>query len=365
MKALQLVPAMEQGGVERYATVLNRILTDAGWENITISRGGRLEAELVRDGGRVLRLDLKSKNPLTALLRAQALRRILKRERPDVVCAHSRVPAWLFRLAARGLGIRWITFAHGANSVSRYSAVMVAGDRVMCPSSFVAAYLKKAYAVPASKVRVVPHAMDAERFDPARIDHAAVAALRSEWGLVPGAPVVMSIGRITRVKGLETLLDAFASVRVTQPTARLVIVGGADANKLDYLDSLRERVRLLGLGDAVVFAGSRNQIPECLSIADVVVASNTVKPESFGLVMVEALAMGRPVVAKAFGGALDIVRDGRDGVLVAGASPAEFAGAILRALELPRAALRADVLERFDYGIMCRDTLAVYEELTK
>jgi len=364
-KALQLVPAIEEGGVERYATVLNRILVTAGWSNTVVSRGGRLDREIERDGGRVLGLDLKSKDPLTALPRALRLRALLKRERPDVVCAHSRVPAWLFRLASRGLGLRWITFAHGANSVSRYSAVMTAGDRVMCPSTFVADYLKDAYGTSEGKLRVVPHAIDAERFDPARTDPGLIRSLRREWGLAGSGPVVMAVGRISRVKGLETLLEALAFVRRDIPTVRAVVVGGADAGKEDYLDSLRLRARFLGLTDAVTFAGARSCIPECLMLADVVVSANTVKPESFGLSMAEALAMGRPVVAKAFGGALDIVRDGTDGALVAGSSPEEFAAAIVRALALNRESLRADALARFDYGIMSRKTVDVYEELLK
>ena len=70
MKAIQLVPAMEEGGVERYTVLLNRILTEGGWENLVISAGGKLAAEIERDGGRHRVLDLKSKNPLTYFLRA-------------------------------------------------------------------------------------------------------------------------------------------------------------------------------------------------------------------------------------------------------------------------------------------------------
>jgi len=381
---------MEEGGVERYVVRLNRILVGAGWENVVVSRGGRLETEIERDGGRTIHQEMKSKNPLTALGRAWRLRRLLKRERPDVVCAHSRVPAWLFVLASRGLGIRWVTYAHGANSVSRYSQVMTKGDLVMCPSNFIREYLTRAYGTDALRFRVVPHGIDAERFDPAKTDAAFVAEKRREWGIGPGEKVVMSIGRITRLKGFDMLIRAVEKVKVKgegeqrrdnnssvhlssshSPKIKLIIVGGAEKGKEAYLDELKTLVRDLGLEQTVVFAGQQSKTPECLSVADVLVSANTTKPESFGLSMAEALAMGRPVVAKAFGGALDIVRDGIDGILVSEGVSGEavetaFAEAIGKVLESPTpSSLRASARERFDFGIMSARTLAVYEEVTR
>ena len=112
----------------------------------------------------------------------------------------------------------------------------------------------------------------------------------------------------------------------------------------------------------IVFAGTQTKIPECLSIADVVVSANVTKPESFGLSMAEALAMGKPVVAKAFGGALDIVRDGVDGVLC---DRGGFAAAIAKALTLDTTNIRSEAMKRFDFAAMSVSTMAVYEEVTR
>lgn len=112
---------MDQGGVERGIVEMNRVLVAAGHDNLVVSAGGRLEEQVLAAGGRTARVDIKSKNPLTAFSRARTLRALLEREKPDVVVAHSRVPAWLFILANRKLRLKWITFAHGANSVSAYS----------------------------------------------------------------------------------------------------------------------------------------------------------------------------------------------------------------------------------------------------
>ena len=149
MTVVHLVPAMEQGGVESVVCDLNRVVVGAGWRSVVISKGGRLAERISSDGGRHVAMDLKSKNPLTYFSRALKLRRKLRELAAEdaklLVCAHSRVPAWLFVWANRTLGLPWITYAHGANSVSRYSAVMTRGDLVVAPSKFLADFLLENY----------------------------------------------------------------------------------------------------------------------------------------------------------------------------------------------------------------------------
>ncbi len=377
MKTLQLVPAMEQGGVERGVVEVNRVLVGEGWENVVVSAGGRLAAQIEQDGGRHVTLDVKSKNPLTFFTRANRLRQVLLAERPDAVCAHSRVPAWLYLWAARGLGIPWITFAHGANSISRYSRVMTAGDLTVTPSRYIADYLKAAYGIPEEKLRVIPRAIEKEKFDPDKLDHEFIAQKKAEWK-TDGFRVVMGVGRITQLKGYDVLIRALAYLHKTHvasgrdtPDYKLVIVGEAEELRKDYEASLRALVRELGVEDFVVFAGNQRQVAECLSIADVVVSANWKKPEAFGRSMAEALSMNRPVVATAFGGALDIVADGANGALVAvpskNATDMEraipFANAIRAALALSKTDYRAATLEKFSFERMAASSLAVYKEV--
>lgn len=324
---VHLVPAMEQGGVETVVCDLNRELVHAGWRSIVISRGGRLADRICTDGGAHIALDLKSKNPLTAPIRAWQLGRTLEKIAPDIVCAHSRVPAWLF-VAARRLrpstaNIPFVTYAHGANSVSIYSAVMTKGDVVIVPSRFMATFMAKNYDAGghelAGKIRVIHPAVDCDRFDPAKIDAGKVASLRREWGISDSDHVVMAIGRITPLKGFDHLIrDLAGRIDVTpdaewgdmlrSPRTKLVIVGGADARHLAYETELRKLAWSLGVASRVVFAGSRDCVPECLAVADMVVSGNVDKPESFGLSVAEALAMNRPVrLLRRFGGAAEIL----------------------------------------------------------
>lgn len=363
MKILQIVPAMEQGGVERGVVEVNRAIVSAGWENVVVSAGGRLAAVIEQDGSRHIELDVKSKNPFTFFSRAYALEKLLEREMPDAVCVHSRVPAWLFLRANRKLALKWISFAHGANSVSAYSRVMTRGDLVVAPSGYIARYLAENYDFDLSKIRVIPRAIDSGAFDPDRLDAGFIGLKRREWK-TDGKFIVMALGRITQLKGYDTLIRAVSRL---PERYRLVIVGEAERLRKDVELSLRALAESLGAADRVVFAGNQSKVAECISIADVVVSSNTRKPEAFGRSMAEALAMDRPVIAKAFGGALDVVRDGVDGVLVKGDGeiPAEdeFADAIRRVSEMKFSGLRRSALERFAFDSMLEKSLAVYREL--
>ena len=347
MKVVHLLPALEQGGVETVVCDLVRELgiRDQGsgirWESVVVSKGGRLVEKIEAVGGRHIVLDLKSKNPLTYLSRAWKLRRTLRQEKPDLVCVHSRVPAWLFVWANRGLGLKWISYAHGANSVSRYSAVMTKGDLIIVPSRFLADYLRASYGTPEEKIRVIPNAVDTERFDPDNLDQSFIAEKRREWGIREGDRVIMAIGRITPVKGLEALIREFAATK--SDNAKLVIVGGADKHHLKYLESLKSLAKDLRreTGD-VVFAGGQEKIPECIAIADEIVSANTAKPETFGLSVIEAYAMNKPVRAKRFGGVAEVME------------AVEKAG---------KSTLREAVISLYAPDLQAKRTLAVYREL--
>ena len=320
MKVIHLLPALEQGGVE---TVVCDLVRELGG-GVVISRGGRLVEKIEAAGGRHIALDLKSKNPLTYFMRARKLRKILRAENPDLVCVHSRVPAWLYvgvrkiNSVIRSFGHSvidppWITYAHGANSVSRYSEVMTKGDLVIVPSRFLADYLKANYGTPAAKIRVIPNAVDATRFNPDSLDQAFIAEKRREWGIHEGDRVIMAIGRITPVKGLEELIRNFSTLTSDQEIAsplKLVIVGGADKHHKKYFETLKKLASTVHLHlspSPIVFAGPQEKIPECISIADEIVSANTTKPETFGLSVIEAYAMNKPVKAKRFGGVAEVM----------------------------------------------------------
>ena len=359
---VQILPALDEGGVERGTVEISRELVKRGHRCTVISSGGKLVDTLLRDGAEHIQMDVKSKNLLTVPLRVARLAGILRAIRPDLVHYRSRVPGWLFMLANRRMRLPFVSTVHGLNSVSRYSRIMTEGMRVICPSTAVVEFIRKHYNTPAEKIRLIHRGIDPEPFDPARLDRAFIGEFRQRYAL-DGRFVVLGVGRITPVKGYDALIRATALARQDVPNIRTLIVGSAEASRAAHLESLKQTAAQLGLQNTVFFTGGQRNIAEVYSCGNVLVSSNTAKPEAFGRSMAEALAMGCPVIATASGGALDIVRDGTDGWLI----PPNDAGALAQRLAAAsRTAfsnLREGALERFSLKQMVDKTEAVYREV--
>jgi glycosyltransferase involved in cell wall biosynthesis len=359
---VQLLPALNEGGVERGVVEMSRELVRRGLTSTVISRGGRLVPEIEAAGGRHIALDVCSKNPFTALFRARRLRQVLRELRPDVVHVRSRLPAWLLRVANRPLRLPVVSTVHGFNSVSRYSRIMTEADLVICASPAIREHVVRHYGTPEALLRMVPRGIDPQTFDPARVDRAYASRFRTECGM-DGRYLVLGLGRITSWKGYDSLLRAAALARREIPTLGVVIVGGVQAGQEAHAEGLRRLANELGLNDAVVFCGSQSRVPEILHASDVLVSCAHTKPETFGRSMAEALAMERPVVAARHGGALDIVREGENGMLFTPGDAADLARCLVAVSRRTFTGLRADVLARFALDAMVDRTLAVYREV--
>src|SRR5262245_25614198 len=181
----------------------------------------------------------------------------------------------------------------------------------------------------AGKVRLVPNGIDLARFTP----RASSPALRAALGVPPSSPLVLSIGRFVPEKGHRHLLDAAARIERTKPGVHWVLVGAGELET-----PLREQARALGLESRVRFTGWRDDVPDVLAVADVFVLPS--ENEGFGRVVVEAMAMARPVVATAVGGVPEIVRDGETGVLVPVSDPQALGDALRALLDDPARAAR-------------------------
>ena len=362
MRIVQLLPELNEGGVERGVVELNREFVKCGHESIVISAGGKLAGQIASDGGRHITFDVCSKNPLTVLRRVVTLRRLFRELRPDVLHARSRVPAWLAYLANRNLGIAFVTTVHGFNSVSLYSRIMTMGDRVICVSSAVKNYIMKHYRTEESKITVIPRGVDLEKFNPEKLDDIFMAEFISRFGL-EGKTVVASVGRITQLKDYETFIRAIALLKGSNPGIVGLIVGGVREDKARYAQSLHDLAMELGVGDAVIFTGSQSKIAEIYRLSEVVVSASK-KPESFGRSLAEAIAVGTPVVATNHGGVKDIIDDGVNGAFFETGDAEGLAEQIRRV-----SAYRFDgyryISERFSLSNMLEQTLKIYKEVTE
>jgi glycosyltransferase involved in cell wall biosynthesis len=215
----------------------------------------------------------------------------------------------------------------------------------------------------ASKIVVIRNGVDLSGFTAPRDP----AGLRRELGLAPGTPVVAVVSRLTRLKGLENLLEAAAMLKPRYPDVRFVVVGETSPMEVAYLDELKQLATRLGVDDRVIFTGRRSDVPTLLSGVDVSVMPSL--NEALSNVLLESMAAGAPTVATRVGGTPEALVDEQTGLLVAPGDSRALADAVGRLLDnrpfatqLGQAA-RQLIQERFSVDRMVRSTEDLYVEL--
>ena len=357
---IPVVGKLNEGGVERGVVELNREFVKQGHESIVISAGGKLEEQVVKDGGRHVTLDVCSKNPFTAPFRMNKLRKILEELKPDILHVRSRVPAWLTYLANKKLQIPFVTTVHGFNSVSPYSEIMTKGDSVICVSGAIKAYIQEHYHTPEKKITVIPRGIDLEKFNPENLDKTFIENFKAEYRL-EGKTIITTVGRITQLKDHQTFIHAIALLKKSDPGILGLIVGGVREDKEEYFDSLKTLVKALDIEDHIIFTGSQSKVAEIYALSDVVVSSSK-KPESFGRSVAEALALNKPVVATNHGGVLDIIVEDENGFFYPVGESENLAQKIEQCSDLKFDGYNY-ILENFSLKQMVDKTLRVYKKM--
>ncbi|CAK0763812.1 hypothetical protein WCLP8_3600031 [uncultured Gammaproteobacteria bacterium] len=285
--------------------------------------------------------------------------------------ARSRAPAWSALLAAQLTGIPLVTTVHGVyhsgNAAKRlYNSVMTRGDRVIAISEFLAEHLRETYPLNPLRLRVIQRGIDVFRFTPERVPPERTAAQASAWGLEPGRPVVLLPARLSRIKGAAVLIEAIARLERRDLYCLLV---GDDQGRQGYRGELEALIARHGLGGIVKITGHCSDMAAAYLLADVVVSASTVA-EGFGRTIVEAQAMGRPVIVTDLGPVAETVVRGETAWLVPAHDSAALATAIRTCLALSperQAALAVQAISHvaghFTRERMCAETLAVYREL--
>src|SRR6266446_512856 len=367
---LQIVPRLGSGGAERGTVDIDGALVDAGWISYVASAGGPLERDVVRAGSTHLTLPLASKNPLQVRRNAAALARVIRRFGIDIVHARSRAPAWSAWSAANATGRHFVTTFHNAYDAGAalkrwYNSVMARGERVIAISQFVADHVAQVYGIGPDRLRTIPRGVDFDIFDPDRVGAQRIVSLARQWRLPDGAPVVMLPARLTRWKGGLDFIAAIAAIGRRDICCLLV---GSEQRR-GFRRELETAIERHGLVGLFRIAEDCRDMPAAYMLADVVVSASS-DPEGFGRIIVEAQAMGRPVVATDHGGARETIVPGSTGWLVPARDPAALAGAVGEALSLSagersRLARRtvAHVAAQFTREAMCARTIEVYEEL--
>lgn len=231
-------------------------------------------------------------------------------------------------------------------------------DRLIACSRSMRREIVRQFEVPEGKVSVIPNGVDTATWQstgPARED------ARRRWSR--HGPLLVFSGRLEAEKGIFTLLDAMPHILAAHPRARLVVSGqGGQSGRFDQVTAER------GLSDAVVRAGWQPEadLRALIAASDIAIVPSLYEP--FGLVALEAMALGAPVICARTGGLADIVTDGETGLLFSPGDSGDLARAVLAALADPAAARQrahlatASLQVRFDWRVIAHDTVDVYAD---
>lgn len=309
LTVVQLVPALNHGGAERTTLDIARALVAARHRSIVISAGGGLLHRLLGEGSEHFPLPLAKKS-LAVLRHARALRALLEQLRPDIVHVRSRYPAWVLRFALRGLAQppRIVSTVHGLNSSGFYSGILTQAERVICVSDTVRAHVLKQWPdTSPDKLVVIERGLDASEFH--RGVQAPLAWRQQLWREHPqlhGSPLLLMPARGTRLKGHRDAIELLAALRAQGHDARLWLLGVVQEGREDYLRELETLAERLQLTSYLRMSPARQDVRLAYAACDLVLQLSR-QPESFGRTVLEAIAIGRPVVGYAHGGVGDLL----------------------------------------------------------
>jgi len=311
MHVVQALVALNVGGSELVATELAEYLTHSGHRVTVIAASGPLQSRIDASGANHLDWPIGKKR-LATMAYVKKLAAWLQRERPDVVHAHSRLPAWICRLALRRLAPAqrpvFITSVHGHYSVNRYSAVMASGDRVVAVSDHIRDYTLSNYPVTDPDRVVTIHGGISTQSFPYGYRPAAgwFDETFSEFPALRDKRLLCLPGRLSRYKGHGVFIELLAALADEFPDIHGVVVGKAQTGSRfrSELEGLAQRG---GVVDRITFTGVRLDIRDWMAASEIVFSLCSDPPEAFGRTIPEALHLGVPVIGWNHGGVQEVL----------------------------------------------------------
>jgi len=303
---VQALVSLNLGGSELVATELTEFAISRGHRVTVIAADGPLGQRIRACGAEHLDWPIGRKR-LVTLRYISRLRDWLAAEQPDVLHVHSRLPAWICRLALRGLdpALRpaYITSMHGHYSVSRYSAIMAGGDRVIAVSSDIRDYTLYNYPFTDPDRVVIVHGGVSHQafpygYSPAPAWHEQACR---DFPELSGKRWICLPGRLSRYKGHADFIELVAGLAPEFPDIHGVIVGTAKPGSR-YRDELEGLAERYGVLDRITFTGARQDIRDWMAASEIVFSLCSDPPEAFGRTVPEALHLGVPVIGWNHGG---------------------------------------------------------------
>ena len=370
---LQVLPELNQGGVELGTIQIAEALTNKGYKNYVTSQGGRMEHQLDRLGVKHIKLPLKTKNPIKILINAYKLTKIIKEEGINIVHARSRAPAWSAYIAAKKAKVTYLTTFHGTYGLGPmrikriYNRIMTLGEKIIVISSHIKNHVMQHYNIPEEKLVFVHRCVDVEKFNPETISSERQKTMIEQYDIPTDKQIILLIGRLTRWKGQELLIDALAKIKNRNDFH--CIFTGDDQGRIEYSQGLIQKIKDNDMNTMFTFIKHTDDVPALMKVCDIVVSAS-IEPEAFGRIAAEGEAMGKIVIASNIGGSLDNIKDNVTGRHFISGDANDLSQKITWALDLTNQERQEFsknaqnyVKENFTKQIMCDKTIKLYQEL--
>ncbi|MDW7760881.1 MAG: WecB/TagA/CpsF family glycosyltransferase [Acidobacteriota bacterium] len=361
MNILMVNPKMSVGGAERIMLTLSRGFREAGDRVVVAAESGTFDQDFREAGADLVRLPLDQdrKNLFQVPGLMARLRRICREREIEIIHSHHRWTTFLAGFAAKSLNIPLVFHCH--SRIQGKKRLTSWGDQVIAVSEDLRRYLIDDFHVRPDRIRTVSNAVP----DPVCRDRDVERerkAIRSFFGEGWTGPLIGTAGRLVKEKGFDILISAVPLILRDHPECRFLIIGKGE--KEDELKALSEKN---GVAGNVLFLGERTDPIPAVHLLDVFFLHSYTEGSSVS--SLEAMSLGKPVVATSVGGVLEIVVHLENGLLVPPGDPAALAAAVGRLLDDPglaarlAAAGRAGVQTRFRAERMVENVRTIFAEL--
>jgi glycosyltransferase involved in cell wall biosynthesis len=372
ISVLQVLPHLDSGGLVSGAVEVSAALKKNNFTSVIASSGGYKENEILRHKTILEKVPVDSKNIFKVIANKKRIIKLVRKHNINIIHARSRAPAWSSYWAAKELGIPLVTTFHGTYSTEnflkkKYNSIMLKGEAVIAISKFIKNHIETEYKYK-KKIHVIPRGVNIEIFSPKSVSTARLITLASKIQVLDDEKVILMPARLTSWKGHQFAIRAISLIE--NKKFKLIIVGDTQ-NRKKYKRKLIKLANELKVQGNIRFINHTRDMPAFLMHSDLVLSCSS-KPEAFGRTVLEAQAMGRPVVAFNHGGSIELIKDNDSGVLTQVGNIEELAKAITKVLsydnlERKKIAKRSieNVKKKYLTEMMCLKTLNLYKSLLK
>ncbi len=369
---MQVLPHLNSGGLVSGAVEVAKELVNSNFKSLVVSSGGYKENEIIRNNSILEKLPVHSKNIFTILKNKKKLIDLAIKYNIHLIHARSRAPAWSAYLAAKELNLPFVTTFHGTYGIEnffkkKYNSIMLKGDAIIAISKFIKQHIQDEYGM-TKNIHVIPRGVNTNIFCPKKVSPARLINAAKKIIIDNNDQIIMLPGRLTNWKGHKLALKAISRLKVKN--LKLVFIGDMQG-RVKYKNELIDLATTLNIANKVIFINHTRDLPSFLMLSDLVLSCST-KPEAFGRTVLEAQAMGKPVIAFNHGGSVELINDNENGTLCKVADINDLAVNIETVLKwslnkrkvLSKKSI-SNVNKKYLTKFMCKKTLNLYIKLIK